>query len=345
MTAALTIVAPGLFSTVQDRGRFGYQRFGVPISGALDPLSLHAANLLVGNPAQTAALEILHQGPHFEVDADSVRLAYVGGDARVEQLAGAASRPLRIGESCRLRRGEALRIGALTTSSVGYLAVEGGFEVTEWLGSRSTFIRAGLGGFQGRRLHAGDRLGLCRSAATERAEQRLNSFAITPLSRFRVILGPQDDYFTAAGIATFLSATFTVSAASDRMGARLEGPRLEHAKGFDIVSDATAPGSIQVPGNGMPIVLLADRQTTGGYPKIATLISADLPAFGRLAPGAQISFSAVTLKAARELRRQYEHEYQILAQMLTVIDDAIAVDAGQLLNANLVSGVVDARQD
>jgi biotin-dependent carboxylase-like uncharacterized protein len=347
MTPALTIAAPGLFSTIQDLGRFGYQRFGVPVSGALDRLSLHAANLLVGNPKHHAALEILRQGPQVLVEADRIRLAYVGGDARIEVVGGpTAKRALGWGESFSLERGDSLRIGALSGSSTGYLAVEGGFAVKEWLGSQSTYTRAAVGGFEGRRIAAGDRLELCLNEVSSRVEQRFENLDLQPPVTFRVVLGPQDDYFTQAGIEMFLSATFTVSAASDRMGMRLDGPALEHAKGFNIVSDATAPGSIQVPGNGLPIVLLADRQTTGGYPKIATLVSADLPAFGRLSPGATLSFSAVSVASARMLRRQYELDMEGLAQKLkTKSDAASAIDPAKLLNSNLVSGVIDAREE
>jgi biotin-dependent carboxylase-like uncharacterized protein len=347
MNPALTIVAPGLFSTIQDLGRFGYQRFGVPVSGALDPLSLYAANLLVGNAPHHAALEILRHGPHMLVEADRVRLAYVGGEARIEVVTGrTAKRMLGWGESFSLERDDSLRIGALSGSSTGYLAVEGGFAIDEWLGSQSTYTRAAVGGFEGRRIAAGDRLELCLNEVSRHGEQRFENLDLQPPPKFRVVLGPQDDYFAKAGIDMFLSATFTVSAASDRMGMRLDGPALEHAKGFDIVSDATAPGSIQVPGNGLPIVLLADRQTTGGYPKIATLISADLPAFGRLSPGASLSFTAVSVETARMLRRQYEQEVAGLVQKIKLKSDAvIAIDPTKLLNSNLVSGVIDAREE
>jgi biotin-dependent carboxylase-like uncharacterized protein len=347
VTPALIFAAPGLFSTIQDLGRFGYQRFGIPVSGALDPLGLHVANLLVGNPPHQAALEILRQGPQLIVEADRVRLAYVGGEAKIEVSAGtAAKRLMRCAASFTLQRGDRLSIGPLSGSNTGYLAAEGGFAVKDWLGSQSTYTRAAVGGFNGRRLASGDRLELCLNEASHRPEQRFEQLDLQPRSSFRVVLGPQDDYFSQAGIDTLLSSTFTVSAASDRMGVRLEGPPLEHAKGFNIISDATAPGSIQVPGSGLPIVLLADRQTTGGYPKIATIISADLPSFGRLQPGARLSFAAVSIDTARRLRRQYEQTVAGLAQTMTAYSDAgTAIDPAKLLNTNLVSGVIDAREE
>ena len=158
-----------------------------------------------------------------------------------------------------------------------------------------------------------------------------------------MVLGPQDDYFSARGIRTLLTSTYTVSAASDRMGMRLEGPALEHAKGANIVSDGIAPGAIQVPGNGLPIVLLADRQTTGGSPKIATVIAADLPALGRLAPGSGIAFEAVSIEAAEAAYRQHASLLAALPRQVVAVRSAVVIDAAALLAANLVSGVVNAQ--
>ncbi|HEY1246797.1 MAG TPA: biotin-dependent carboxyltransferase family protein, partial [Hyphomicrobiaceae bacterium] len=279
MNPALRVLAPGLMTTLQDLGRPGYQHLGIPVSGALDRVGLCAANAIVGNPPGAGALEIAYQGPALVVEADSVRLAFAGGPVAAEVLPdqGAASgQPVPLLSSVRLRRGEVLRIGALAGVAVCYLAAEGGFDAAPVLGSQSTYARAGLGGFAGRALRTGDLLPLRRAQAEEREEAMLPSLDVAPPRRIRVVLGPQDDYFTEQGKRTLLESTFTVSPASDRMGMRLEGPALEHSRGSNIVSDGIAPGSIQVPGNGLPIILLADRQTTGGYPKIATVISADL---------------------------------------------------------------------
>jgi biotin-dependent carboxylase-like uncharacterized protein len=344
MKATLSVIEPGLFSTIQDRGRFGYQRFGVPVSGALDPLSMRAANLLVGNPPQAATLEILHHGPHVRVEAESARLAYAGAPVRIA-VEGAMRRTFSPGQSFLLQSGEELRIGAVSAGNAGYLAVEGGFDVALCLGSRSTYTRARLGGINGRRLEAGDHLPLCEQRASVRSERRWLDCGIAAPRVLRVVLGPQDDYFTSPAIDAFLSASFIVSRASDRMGIRLEGPALKHAKGFDIVSDGTAPGAIQVPGDGQPIVLLVDRQTTGGYPKIATVVSADLAALGRLAPGASISFTTVTLADAAALRKEYDREVAHLIDRVVAIDAATNLDSARLLGANLVSGVIDAQQE
>jgi biotin-dependent carboxylase-like uncharacterized protein len=245
-------------------------------------------------------------------------------------------------QSIRLRQGQVLRVGALSGSVVGYLAVEGGFDVAPVLGSQSTYTRASLGGFDGRPLRRGDGLPLRRPEAEERGERRLPSLDLVPAARVRVVLGPQDDYFSARGKRTLLESTFAVSAASDRMGMRLEGPALEHCKSYNIVSDGIAPGSIQVPGNGLPIVLLADRQTTGGYPKIATVIAADLPALGRLAPGAKVAFEAVSIETAEAAHRQYTVMLAALPRRVVAVRAACTIDEAALLAANLVSGVVSA---
>ncbi len=347
MTAALRVVSPGLMTTLQDLGRPGYQNLGIPVSGALDPVSLRAANVLAGNPPDAAALEIAYQGPTLAVEADSIRIAFAGASASIEVLprdGETASQRLAPLQSMRLQRGQVLRIGVLSSAAVAYLAVEGGFAMAPVLGSRSTYTRAGIGGLEGRALKAGDLIPIAQGHAEEREELMLPSLPLAAPSRFRIVLGPQDDYFTQRGIGTLLEATYTVTPASDRMGMRLDGPPLEHAKGFNIVSDGIAPGSIQVPGNGLPIVLLADRQTTGGYPKVATVISADLPALGRLTPGCKVAFEAIGIEAAETARRQMMADLESLTQRLIPVRREPTVDASRLMAANLVSGVVSARE-
>ena len=349
MTAALRVLAPGLMTTLQDLGRPGFQHLGVPVSGALDHVSLRAANLLVGNAAGVGALEIAYQGPTLRVEADSVRIAVAGGRASIDILPpdsdGSGGRRLAPYESARLLHGEVLKIGALTGSSVAYLAVEGGFDIAPVLGSQSTLIRASIGGLEGRALRAGDVLPLRQGAAAEREEVMLPPIDLSPRGRVRVVLGPQDDYFTPAGLRALLESTYTVSRASDRMGMRLEGPPLQHSsKGYNIVSDGIAHGSIQVPGNGLPIILLADRQTTGGYPKIATVISADMPALGRMTPGARIAFEAVDIAAAEAAARQLAADIEAMAAGIATVRREAAIDVSRLMGENLVSGVVSARE-
>lgn len=344
MTAALRVLSPGLMTTVQDMGRPGYQRLGIPVSGALDPVSLMAANLLAGNPPGTAALEIAYQGPTIRVETQSARFAFAGGRATLEVLSTGNEVTERIPclQSFRLEKGQALRIGALSGSAVGYLAVEGGFDIPPFLGSLSTYTRGRFGGWCGRALATGDALPLHNPCAETRDELMLPMLDLKPPSRFRVVMGPQDDHFTARAIRTFLDSEYTVTAACDRMGMRLEGPLLEHTDDYNIVSDGIAPGSIQVPGTGLPIILMADRQTTGGYPKLATVISADLPALGRLAPGARIAFEAVSVQTAEELHIRMAAQRAALSSRIVPVKRAAVINETNLMSANLISGVVHA---
>ncbi len=345
MTGHLRIVAPGLGTSVQDAGRLGSQRLGIPTAGALDRVAMVAANTLVGNPAGTAVLEMLYVGATLQVVSPSVRIACVGLGARLEVMEEGATRIVEGARTVRLTEGARVRVivGASTISCV--LAIEGGIDLTSVMGSLSTYARARIGGFDGRVLAAGDLLPIVRDDVAERAEVALPDLDLAVPARIRVVLGPQDDYFTQAALETFLGQPYQVTRAADRMGLRLEGPTLEHAKGFNIVSDGIAPGSIQVPGDGQPIILLADRQTTGGYPKIATVTSVDLPALGRIGPGAQILFEAITVEAAEELRRQQALIEASWHQALEPVMSAVGLRESLLYDTNLISGVADARME
>jgi biotin-dependent carboxylase-like uncharacterized protein len=347
MTPALSIVRPGLLTTIQDLGRVGHQSLGIAVCGALDPVALRAANALAGNPPAAGVLEVLHLGPTMVVEADDVRISFAGPRATIEILPDVAAirgRPVETMRSVRLRRGEVIRIGSLAGGAALYVAVEGGFDVASVLGSVSTDIRAGIGGWHGRALVAGDHLPLCRSSASPREESHFAGIELSPPSVVRAIVGPQGDYFSQSDIDVFFASTYTVGAGSNRMGMRLEGPPIAHARGHNITSDAIAPGSIQVPGNGQPIILLADRQTTGGYPKIATVISADMPATGRLTMGAKIRFESVTVEEALRLRRLLIEEIARIPERIEPIRNGVeGVElAPKLSDHNLISGVVDA---
>jgi biotin-dependent carboxylase-like uncharacterized protein len=345
MIPALRVITPGLLTTVQDLGRTGYQHLGVAVSGALDTVSLRAANALVGNAAGTGALEVAYMGPTFVVDADSARLAFAGANAEIEILPNenaAIGTRIESMRTIRLRRGQAVRINSLADAAVLYVAVEGGFKIEPALGSVSTYIRGGIGGWHGRALIAGDRLPLCRNTAVDRAESRIRGLDLNPPARFRAILGPQSDYFSKEAIDRLFESKYSVCAGSDRMGMRLEGSKLDHVRGFNIISDGIAPGSIQVPGNGQPIVLLADRQTTGGYPKIATVISADLPALGRTPIGRKIAFEQVSIEVAQDLRRKLFDEIDGIDGKIEPLSGGKSDIAAHLLDSNLISGVVDA---
>jgi biotin-dependent carboxylase-like uncharacterized protein len=340
VSSGLKVLASGLCTTVQDLGRSFYQQIGVPVSGALDPVSLRLANAVVGNPPGRPALEILFSGPTLEVAAERVRVALGGPGARLVD-AHEPTRAVLAWQSVSLGQGAVFRVALGDSTACCYLAVEGGILVPPVLGSAATYLRAGLGGFYGRALQRGDVLPLAQDAVPLRGERRL---ALPPGPArdqpIRIVLGPQQDHFTEEAIATLLGAEFRISPNADRMGMRLDGPLLRHRTGWDIVSDAIATGAIQVPGSGRPVILLADHQTTGGYPKIATVVSADLPILGRRRPGDAIRFTAISLEQGEALCRAQE---QWLARLMAAVEPvatATEIDLASLYGANLISGVV-----
>lgn len=344
MKAHLEVIAPGLMTSVQDLGRLGYQALGMPVAGAMDPVMLRLANALAGNPENTAALEIGYLGPTLKTAAESLRVAFAGkAKLLLHPAAGGEARALKPFRSVLLRCGDRLQIGAVEEGSVAYLAVSGGFAIRSFLGSLSTYMRAGLGGFEGRALKAGDRLPLIQDAAPAMEEQELTDSFDYGSGPVRVVLGPQEDRFTETGIRTFLSSTYTVTKEADRMGLRLDGPVVEHTRGADIASEGLVTGSIQIPGNGKPIILMADRQTTGGYTKIATVISADLPRVGRLKPGDTLAFAAVSVAEAETLRRNQEKAIRKLIEAIRAAEPDVTLDLAALYTENLISGMVDAR--
>jgi biotin-dependent carboxylase-like uncharacterized protein len=344
MTPGLRVLTPGLHTTVQDLGRIGYQNVGVPVSGALDGFALRVANALVGNSQGMAAIEILMSGPSFEVFADTVRIALVGDGASLV-FRDESERVLPAGQSVMLARGERFQIAVGGASACCYLAVEGGIAVPLVLGSASTYVRAGIGGIDGRVLRSSDVVPVAMTTAPERSELRLGGSHLAVADQpIRVTLGPQQEYFTDEAVGALLSAKYRVSKDTDRMGMRLEGPALRHRDGWDIVSDAIATGSIQVPGSGQPIILLADHQTTGGYPKIATVVSADLGLVGRRRPGDLIRFVAIEVETAEAL---YVEQERRLAEVIASFEPVAAdnsLDLGSLYDQNLISGVVTGRE-
>lgn len=308
----IEVIESGIFTTVQDKGRYGYQRYGVPVSGALDQFAIRVGNLLVGNDENDAGLEIAFLGPRLRFLHDSI-IAITGGD--LGPMVNEA--PVPAWEPIAMSRDSILSFKGPHDGIRSYLCVEGGINVPLVLGSRSTFTRSQLGGFEGRPLLPGDKIPV---ADTAHATARVGARKLAPdkIPHYgkdhilRVIMGPQDDAFARAGIETFLSSSFTVTPMFDRMGYRLEGPVIEHKQGADIVSDGTPIGSVQVAGNGLPIVLLADCGTTGGYTKIATVISVDLPKIGQAQPGDTVTFRAISLQEAHRALREQEELIQSL---------------------------------
>ena len=339
MTPCLRVLAPGAHSTIQDFGRFGFQAMGVPVSGALDPDCLRLANALVGNSGSTAGVEILYRGPRFEVMADSARVAVGGLGAKI-QILGDGAAAIDAWRSITLSRGQVFRVDPGDGVSNCYLAVAGGFDLAPCLGSLSTYARAGFGGFHGRPLQSGDDLPLTLGGAPRQADQCLPKPPAFTADAIRILWGLQRDYFTEDSLNDLVTKPFTILTDSDRMGYRISGPDLAHRDGYDIVSDGISTGAIQVPGNGQPIVLLADHQTTGGYPKIATVISADLPALGRRRPGDEIRFQAVGIEEAEQLRRDHEAHLVALETSMAPVEISSEPDLKALYESNLISGAI-----
>lgn len=306
--AALRVNKAGLLTTVQDLGRYGYGRFGLPVAGAVDECALRWANVVAGNPAGAAALEMTLLGPTLTLEGDQAVVAALAGADFGATLNGVA---LPTWRSFTLHPGDTLALGACRVGARSYLAVAGGIDVPPVFGSRATDILGGIGGVEGRPLTVGDLLPLAPPALGATTAVAVPQDLIpeySPTIAVRVVLGPQDERFTEDAIAAFLASCFTVTRESDRMGMRLEGPALtfrDGAPGADILSEGVVTGAIQVPAHGKPIVLLAAHQTTGGYAKIATVIGADLWRLGQARPGDTVGFSAVTIPEAHEALAVY----------------------------------------
>jgi biotin-dependent carboxylase-like uncharacterized protein len=331
----LIVKACGPMTSLQDRGRSGYQRFGVSPSGAMDMRSLAMANVLVGNAPDVAAIEFVNLGGSFTCAGGELRIALVGAGCTLT-IDGA---PVPPRTSAILKEGQTAQVGHTRTGTFAYLAVAGGFSVKPQLGSLSFHLRSRLGGLNGAALQGGDRLP-CTAQAQDGAPMHLPIGEDDRDSPIRVMLGPQDDYFTPDAIRTFLDSEFTVTPQADRMGFQLSGPAIEHAKGFNIVSDGIATGHIQIPGNGQPIVLMRDRQTAGGYPKIATVISADLDRFAQVRPGSAVRFSAVRRDEAVAAARALKEQIASLPDALVPVRFSLTTE--HLLSTNLIGGAVNA---
>ena len=312
---ALRVLKGGICSTLQDAGRLGYRAIGVPGSGALDRVALKLANTLVGNAPDDAAIEMLYSGVSIQVESGSARVALLGADAVVER--GGAREPMPALQSTTLEAGDILRVSHVQKTAAAYLAVEGGFGVPDVLGSASTYLRAALGGHEGRALKTGDVLVTKLANPSERVERRYTRGpGLAAPAELRVMAGPQRDRFEAASLETLVTRPYTVSPSSDRSGLRLEGDTLTHVGGFDLTSEGVAPGSIQVPGSGLPVILIGDHPTVGGYPKIATIVSADLPAAGRLRIGSKVTFTQIDEDGARKARERARIEIEDIVDSL-----------------------------
>ena len=296
---SITILNPGLLTTVQDFGRIGYQQFGVPVSGVVDPRAMSIANILVDNPEDEAVLECTMLGPQICFHAANA-IAITGGDLGPT----IDNQPIPNYAAIRVEAGQVLRFAGLRSGCRAYIAFAGGLDIAPVMGSRSTYMKAKIGGVEGRKLQKDDVIKFRKPNPDLRG---LNIRHISPEFvprleyKLRVVLGPQDDMFTEHGIGTFLSESYVVTPEFDRMGCRLDGEIIEHkGESGDIISDGIAFGAIQVPTAGKPIIMLSDRQTTGGYTKIANVISADFRILAQLKAGDRVRFAQVSVAAAQD---------------------------------------------
>jgi len=297
---AIHVLHPGMLTTVQDLGRHGYTHLGISPAGAADSLSFRIANLLVGNDENAPALEMTLVGATLHFDSPAV--VAVTGSACALELDGAPrehSAPLHI------RAGSTLKCGPLTTSARAYLTVQGGIDVPLLMGSASTFLPACFGGLHGRRLQKGDVLSIGTKIASK--PRKAHKPLTIDFSTLRITRGPQSDWFDDAAFSTLFSTPFTVSDHSGRTGLRLSGEKIVPRHTVQLLTDGIPLGAIQIPSDGQPIILFVDQQTTGGYPKIANVIAADLPRVGQLRPRDIVRFSEVSFDEAIVLLRAQEN--------------------------------------
>jgi len=302
------VAKPGFFTTVQDLGRAGFLRFGVPVSGAMDDFSFQLANMLVGNGSNDACLEITVIGPELEALRDT-QIALGGGD--LSPLVN--NEEVAMWQTINIKKGDAVSFGKLRNGCRAYLSVRGGINVPIVLGSRSTYTRCQLGGVQGRQLKIGDVL-----EGFESTKPLTHGLALpndlTPNfnseTHVNVVLGPHLDKFTHTGVETFLSNPYTVTLEADRMGYRTEGSAIELKTRGDVISDAILPGAVQVPSDGKPIIMMKDAQTTGGYAKIAVVETSDIHVLGQAKPNDKVCFHEISLAEARDRLHEYQKKLQ-----------------------------------
>jgi biotin-dependent carboxylase-like uncharacterized protein len=330
----LSILSIGPASSVQDGGRFGAQRYGLTPSGAMDRLGLAAANCLVGNAEFAPAIEIGPYGAALKALGGAVRVAMSGAPRSVE----IAGRTVAWNSSATIADGETLKLGMAQKGAFSYLAIEGGFQGEPMFGSFSVNARVGLGSPYPRPLQSGDELDV--AAATSNPERRID---LPPAANgaIRCVLGPQNDEFSDDAVGLFLASEWKISATSDRMGYRLEGPVVRHLHGHNIVSDGTVNGSIQIPGNGQPIVLMSDRGTSGGYPKIATVITADFGRFAQIPAGTAFRFKAISVEEAQQEARKFAELLRSLPDRLGSIE-SFDLNVQALQDANVAGAAVNA---
>lgn len=309
----IKIIKPGPFTTIQDKGRWGYQRFGISVAGAMDDFATRVANILVGNDEYSAVIESTFLGPEIQFDCDEI-ISITGADMK-PRLNG---RQVPMWTTVLVNEGDILSFSNAERGLRTYVAFSRGINVPEIMGSKSTFTRGELGGYKGRKLASGDEIDLGIRDLCNLGGYLPSEFI--PIYKeeeiIRVIMGPQDDCFTEEAIDTFLGSKYTITSEADRMGYRLDGPKLTHKNGADIISDGIVFGSIQAPGHGAPIIMMADRATTGGYTKIATVITPDLSILAQMGPGKSVNFKSISLDEAHHIYKECQNRINYINEVI-----------------------------
>lgn len=311
----------GFLTTVQDAGRTGFQEAGVTVAGVMDTRSYRLANILVGNSEKEAVLEVTLMGPMFEFTSDEI-IAVTGGNLG-PKING---KDIPMYEAVPVKKGDTMSFMGIKSGSRAYVAFAGGLDLPLVMGSRSTHLKSKLGGMDGRKIGAGDVIEFLAPKTKlpnlSKRKTEPEDFS-RPSCTLRVVMGPQDDCFTDKGIKTFLENEYTLTNEADRMGLRFEGEVIEHKNGGDIITDGISFGAVQVPSHGQPIVMMADHQTTGGYTKIASVISVDLPKAAQLKPGCKVKFEKVSVEEAQDLYVNEIHTMEELREKLDKLEPKI----------------------
>lgn len=306
----------GILTTVQDAGRFGYQQYGVSPAGPMDQKAFYLSNILVGNPREEGALEITFQGPKLRFEADNI-IAVTGGDLSPK----VNDQTIPMCQAILVKSGDVLSFAGMKNGCRGYIAFAGGLEIPAVMGSKATLLRNNLGGMEGRKLQKGDKIGFSAPKSNlpnmDRRRVSVEKYDSREIV-LRVVPGPQDDCFSREGTQKFYWNSAVISNEFDRMGCRLECDPIPHMGDGNIISDGIAFGSIQVPTNGKPIIMLADRQTTGGYTKIGTVASVDLPKLVQAMPGCKVRFVCISIELAQLL---YNRQYEELKNLENLLKD------------------------
>jgi 5-oxoprolinase (ATP-hydrolysing) subunit C len=338
MAACLRVLHAGVGVTIQDGGRYGYLRYGVTPAGPMDWAAFKTANLAVDNDDRAATIEVSVGGIKIVCEGAPLWVAFAGGEFVWRRDGALLPKAARL---C-LEPGMPLTAQAGGAGAYAYLAAEGGFETPVTMGSRATHTRSGIGGIEGRMLKEGDVLPAAAKGA-EGAENFEASIEAPWLAReslpFRVVLGPQDDYFGQEALSVFFASEFTLTAMADRMAYRFDGPEIFSARGYDIVSDGIALGAIQIPGDKKPLVLMADRQPTGGYPKLGAIARADIGRLAQMRPGETCRFKRVSVTVAQAAFLRLDEEVAKTVSSLRPLRQMLT--SKNLFEANLIDGVLD----